>query len=89
MTLFGDVVFALCAFTSLLCAILLWRGYRNSRQRLLMWSALCFTGLFLNNLMLLVDVRIVPELDLSVWRSLPALAGIACLLYGLIWESEG
>jgi hypothetical protein len=26
--------------------------------------------------------------DLSVWRSLPALAGVALLLYGLVWRSE-
>jgi hypothetical protein len=88
MTVFSGVVYALCALTSLLCAILLWRGYRRSRQRLLLWSALCFTGLFLNNLLLVADVRFLPAIDLATIRILPAIAGVACLLYGLIWDSE-
>jgi hypothetical protein len=28
-----------------------------------------------------------PELDLSIWRSLPVLAGLAVLLYGLVWDA--
>lgn len=82
------VVYALCAATSLACAILLYRGYRRSASRLLLWSALCFAGMFLNNAMLIVDFRILPGHDLSVWRTLPALAGISFLLYGLIAESR-
>ena len=82
------IVFALCALTSLACCVLLLRGYRQSRARLLLWSGLCFLGLFLNNLALIVDVHVVPNIDLSVWRSLPALAGVALLVYGLVWESE-
>lgn len=80
-------VYALCALTSLLCALLLFRGYRRSGARLLLWSSICFTGFFLNNLLLLVDVN-VPLEDLSVWRSLPALAGTLILVYGLIWETR-
>lgn len=79
-------VYALCALTSLLCALLLARGYLRSHARLLLWSALCFAGFFVNNLLLLVDVSIPAE-DLSVWRSVPALLGIGALVYGLIWES--
>ena len=87
MTL-ADVVYALCVLTSLACAVLLWRGYRRSRARLLMWSSLCFAGLALNNAMLIVDLRILPAVDLSVWRTLPALLGIAFLVYGLVWDAE-
>jgi len=81
-------IYLLCALTSLKCAILLFRGYGRSRGRLLLWSAICFSGLFLNNLLLVVDVRTGPATDLSVWRSLPALLGIAALLYGLVWDSD-
>ena len=81
-------VYVLCALTSLACAVLLLRGYRTSRVRLLLWSGICFLGFFLNNVLLVVDVRIVPEADLSVWRSLPALAGLAVLVYGLVSESH-
>jgi hypothetical protein len=86
--MFANVVYILCAATSTLCAVLLYRGYRASGARLLFWSALCFLGLALNNIVLIVDVRVVPEIDLSSWRLVPALAGVALLLYGLIWETR-
>ena len=82
------LVYALCALTSLACAVLLLRGYSASRARLLLWSGLCFVGLAANNIILLIDVRVVPTIDLSLWRSLPALAGVAILLYGLVWETR-
>ena len=82
----ASVIYALCALTSLACATLLLRGYLRSRVRLLWWSGLCFVGLFLNNALLVLDARITQ--DLSVARTLPALAGVALLLYGLIWESD-
>lgn len=84
----ATLVYALCALTSLACAILLLRGYAASRARLLLWSGLCFAGLAANNVLLLIDKRVVPTLDLSLWRSLPALAGVALLLYGLVWETR-
>jgi hypothetical protein len=82
------IVYVLCALTSLACALLLLRGYRQTRARLLFWSGLCFIGLALNNVMLIVDLRMFPETDLSVVRSLPAVAGLSLLLYGLIWEKH-
>jgi hypothetical protein len=84
----ATLVYALCALTSLACAVLLLRGYRSTGVRLLLWSGLCFGGLALNNLLLLIDKRVAPTLDLSLWRTLPALAGIALLLYGLVWETR-
>jgi hypothetical protein len=81
-------VYALCALTSVLCAVLLVRGYLQSRVRLLLWAGLCFSGLALNNVLLFIDMRVVPDVDLSVWRSLPALAGLLLLIYGLVWESR-
>jgi hypothetical protein len=82
------VVYVLCALTSLACAVLLFRGYRQTRVRLLLWSALCFTGLCLNNLLLVVDERVLPDVDLSVWRTLPAVLGVALLIYGLVWDTD-
>ena len=84
----ATLVYALCALTSLACAVMLLRGYLASRARLLLWSGLCFTGLALNNILLLIDKRMVPAMDLSLWRTFPALAGIALLLYGLVWETR-
>lgn len=82
----ANIVFLLCALTALACAVLLLRGYARSRARLLLWSGLCFVGLFLNNALLVVDARVAN--DLSMARSLPALAGVALLLYGLIWDTR-
>lgn len=84
----ADIVYALCVLTSLACAVLLWRGFRRSQARLLMWSSLCFVGLAMNNALLIVDLRVMPAVDLSIWRTLPALIGIALLVYGLIWDAE-
>lgn len=82
------VVYLLCAATSALCAVLLLRGFRQSGARLLLWSSFCFLGFALNNLMLIVDVRMVHEIDLTTWRIVPALIGVMLLLYGLIWETR-
>jgi hypothetical protein len=84
----ATLVYALCALASLLCTALLVRGYLESRARLLLWASLCFAGLALNNVLLFVDLRVVPAVDLSVWRSFPALVGVALLIYGLVWDSR-
>jgi len=84
----AGVAFILCALTSLGCSSLLFRAYRISRARLLFWSALCFLGLALNNVLLFADVDVFPNVDLSIVRLIPALAGVGCLLYGLVMNSE-
>jgi hypothetical protein len=82
----AEVVYVLCALTSALCAGLLLRGYRASKSSLLFWSALCFLGLTSNNVLLFVDLVLVPDVDMRLWRSLPALASLLVLLYGLVME---
>jgi hypothetical protein len=88
----AELVYALCAFTSLACAILLARGWRASGARLLLWSALCFAGFFLDNLALVLDVVVYPDTDMAVVRELGrlvSLAGIVCLLYGMVLDDGG
>jgi hypothetical protein len=80
-------VYSLCAVTSLLCSILLLVRYRSRRERLLLWSAICFSGLALNNLLLFADYVVVPAVDLSPYRSASAAIATTVLLAGLIWES--
>ena len=82
------IVYLLCAATSILCAVLLVRGYRRSRSRLLLWSSLAFAGLAGNNALLVVDRLVVPTVDLATLRLVPAVVGMACLVYGLVWEGE-
>jgi hypothetical protein len=82
----AEAVYLLCSLTCLACVILLYRGYVQSGVRLLYWSALCFLGLFLNNLLLFFDFIITPQLDFSVSRNLTGLTGVLVLLYGMIWD---
>jgi hypothetical protein len=84
----ADVAYILCALTSIGCAALLLRGYKQSGSRLLFWSGLCFVGLALNNVLLIIDIRVLPDVDLSNIRSLPALAGLLLMIFGLIWEKR-
>lgn len=84
----AEAVYVLCTLTSLLCAVLLARTYHRSRVRLLLWSSLCFFGLAANNALLFIDLIVLPQIDLFIWRSVPALAGLLLLLYGLIWDAE-
>ena len=81
------LIYVLCALTSSMCAFLLLRGYRRSHARLLLWGGLCFVGLALNNIVLVVDRLIVPAVDLTLLRMAPAIAGAVALLYGLISET--
>ena len=81
-------VYLLCAIMSIACSALLFRGFRVGRNRLLLWSGICFAGLALNNVLLIVDLIVVPQVDLSLLRGLTAVAAMAVLLYGLVWESR-
>lgn len=80
----AEFVYVLCAFTSILCSALTWRGYRRSASNLLFWTALCFLGFALNNIILFADIVTYPEFDLSVWRLLPAILGVCALIFGLV-----
>ena len=83
-----ELVFTLCALTCLACAVLLLRGYLRSRFRLLLWSSLCFTALALSNaLRLAQQLRGSPE-EMAWVANLPALVGVALLLWGLIHDVE-
>jgi hypothetical protein len=84
----AGAVYILCTLTSTLCMVLLLRGYLAGRVRLLLWAGLCFAGLTINNVLLFVDLVLLPDVDLSVPRDLAALVGISLLLYGLVWDTR-
>lgn len=84
----AETVYLLCAATSVACAALLLRAYLRQRTRLLLWSSLCFVLLAVNNALLFVDLSTTAAVDLSLWRSVTALAGVSVLLFGLVWESR-
>lgn len=81
-------VYLLGALIMLVCGLVLIRGYVRNGTRLLLWSGLCFFGLSLSNLLIFVDLVILANVDLYLLRLLTAVAAMAILLYGLIWEGE-
>lgn len=85
----AEAVYLLGTLTSVLCAVLLLRTYRQSRTRLLLWSSLCFLGLAANNLLLLVDLYAIgPQISLAALRSSVALLSFVLLLFGLLWDAR-
>lgn len=81
-----EAVYITCMLTSLFCALLLFRSYRAQRGRLLFWSMLCFFGLAVDNALLVVDLIILPDVDLAILRAIVYFASGLALLGGLVWE---
>jgi hypothetical protein len=84
----AEAIYILCALTSIGCALLLLSSYRATRARLLLWSSDCFVGLGLNTILLFIDLVVVPTVDLSLVRGVLALASIAFINVGLIWDAK-
>ncbi len=84
----AGVIFALCALTAFACSWLILRGYFKNRHRILLWSGLCFAGMAVNNLFLIIGRAAFPGMDMATWRLAFALIALLPLLYGLIWEDE-
>ena len=83
---FPALVYFLCFATSSACAWLLARNYRRTDARLLLWSALCFLFLAANNLLVVVDLLVVPQTDFSIARLLFSLVAVSLLLFGCVWD---
>jgi hypothetical protein len=88
MEIGASLVYILCLATSALCAALLTRAYIRSRARLLLWSAVCFALLALNNLFVVSDMLLFPDVNMTMWRLVASLAGVGVLLYAFIWEID-
>ena len=82
------IVYSLCLATSAACAWLLGRTYRRTRAMLLLWSALCFALLAINHLFVILDLLVIPDVDLRLPRVASLLAAVTVLLYGFIWKRE-
>lgn len=85
---FPTTVYLLCFATSAACALLLARSYFASRARLLLWSAICFLFLAANNLVVVVDMLMIPDISFRVLRLVLALAAVSVLLFGFVWDLE-
>ena len=87
-TSMASVVYVSCAAASIACAVMLFARFRHGRERLLLWSAASFTGLAVNNVLLFVDLVVVPTIDLALYRSVSAAVAVLLLLIGLIWDGR-
>ena len=82
------LTYSLSVAVGLLCAILLFRAHQRSPSRLLLSAAICFAGLALNDLGVIVDLFVFPDVNLIGVRSLPALAGLVVLVRALVREAR-
>jgi hypothetical protein len=83
-----SLVYILNSVTFATCSTLLGRAYWRVRQRLLLWSMLCFAGLAISNLLVFVDLVMLPNVDLYITRLVTAAVAMLLLMIGLIWEGE-
>ena len=88
MQAFEPAVYLLCFLTSTVAMLLLLRSYRQNRTRLLLWSALGFIALAVNNFLLFADLVLLPTVNLLPLRDLSAFVAVLLLLYGFIWEVD-
>ena len=86
--LFPAIVYLLCFLTAAACALLLARTYWRTGMRLLLWSGLCFLFLAGNSLVVILDLLVLREVDLSLVRTGLSFAAVCVLLYGFIWDRE-
>lgn len=82
----AEAVYVLCMLTSLFCAVLLLRSYRAQRSPLLLWSTVCFAGLAAGNALLVVDLIVLPSIDLRLLRATISFGSLFALLGALVWE---
>lgn len=88
MQLIAPVVYSLCFLTSAVCGWLLVRSFMRNRTPLLLWSAICFVFLAVNNLLVVFDLIVLPLGDLSPYRLGTELAAVSTLLFGFVWELD-
>ncbi len=88
MSMLPASIYSLCLLTAAVCAWLLLRQYRRTHSGLLFWSALCFAALTCNNLFLVFDTVIFPDIDFLPYRQISAFIAVIVLLYGFIWEAD-
>jgi hypothetical protein len=84
----GPLAYTLCALTACACAVLLLRAHARNASPLLLWSGLCFACLTVSNVIVVVDLLVLPGVNLFLVRNAIALLGMLLLLYGLVWKAR-
>ena len=86
--IFQATAYLLCMLVSIVIMCLLLRGHLRTRAPLLLWCALCFVGLAINNLLVVADMLLLPDLDLRPLRVAFHVGGLAILVYGFVFEAD-
>jgi len=86
MSLSIDALYSVCFLTSLSCCLLLIRSYRRTGSKVLLWGAACFVLLAIDNLFVIVDLIVLPMIDLSPLRLFVTLLAVSTLLFGFVRE---
>jgi hydrogenase/urease accessory protein HupE len=82
----AEATYLSCGVISLVAAVLLLRYYRTRRTRLLLWSCIAFVGLAINNVLVYLDLGLLPSVDLSILRTAAGACGMLALAYALATE---
>jgi hypothetical protein len=84
----AEVIYLLCAATSLVAAVLLTRQYLRRRTVLLFWSSIGFAGFSVNNVLVYVELAILPDAPVALPRTVVATVAMLALVYGLTKDSR-
>ena len=82
------IVYLFCAITNIGCALLLLRSYLRFRTKLAFWGCIFFICFALSNILLFIDLAMLPNYDLSLYRHSLTLLGLAAMIFGLIKEGD-
>lgn len=84
----SESIYFICALTSGFCAFLLIRGYCRRPSAVLFWSSVYFLCQAATNIVLVVDLVLLPTVDMSMFRRFLTMIGTVTFLLGLIWETD-
>ncbi len=84
----AEIIYLLCAATSLVAAVLLTRQYRSRPTPLLFWSSVSFAGFAVNNVLVYADLALFPDTAIGLPRTLVATLAMLALVYGLTKEVQ-
>lgn len=87
-TSLAGIVYVACFLASALCAGLLVRQNTRQPSPVLLWSAACFVLLAFSNLIVVIDMLMLPDVNLRLGRLVLTLLAVSVLLFGFIWEAE-
>ena len=82
-------VYALCAGTALVCFALLLRQHWRERSSMTLTSSIGLLCLAAANVLLFIDLVVLPQIDLLPWRNIVTLAGVVVLLVAVTQNHEG